>query len=329
MTPPSNLRRSGTVRLAALAVVVGSGVLMLWSISDQRVAPRPQPLRIGINPWPGYEFAFLAEKLGYFADEGIDIRLVEFQSLGDSQLAFERGQTDGLFCSTHEFFEIERRDRRHPVPVLICDTSDGGDVIIGRADIHSVSDLRGRRIGYEPRTVNEYLLARALQQAGLTVADIELVPGSQDQIATLFNERQLDAIVTYPPVSLDYAEVVDARVVFSSRDIPSEIVDLLVIEQGIAAANSVKLEAFRRAFDRAVQFHDDHPDVALKMLAGRLGLSHEEFHRALVEDIRLVRATDQSDMLDASFINGLRTHKQSVDQFFSAKSSLAPEGAGP
>ncbi|MEZ6107601.1 MAG: hypothetical protein R3B96_16155 [Pirellulaceae bacterium] len=145
----------------------------------------------------------------------------------------------------------------------------------------------------------------------MTVADIELVPGSQDQIATLFNERQLDAIVTYPPVSLDYAEVVDARVVFSSRDIPSEIVDLLVIEQGIAAANSVKLEAFRRAFDRAVQFHDDHPDVALKMLAGRLGLSHEEFHRALVEDIRLVaRRTNRTcSMPRSSMAYGLTSSR--------------------
>ena len=54
------------------------------------------PIRIGINAWPGNEFLFLAQEKGFFAAQGVDVRLIEYSSLGDVRRAFDRGQIDGM-----------------------------------------------------------------------------------------------------------------------------------------------------------------------------------------------------------------------------------------
>lgn len=51
-------------------------------------------LRVGINPAPGYELIFLAEEKGFFGEEGLEVRLVEFTCLADCRRAFDRGQVN-------------------------------------------------------------------------------------------------------------------------------------------------------------------------------------------------------------------------------------------
>ena len=52
-----------------------------------------EELRVGVNPWPGYEALYLAQHRGLFDREGIKVKLVDFQSLGDARRAFERGRS--------------------------------------------------------------------------------------------------------------------------------------------------------------------------------------------------------------------------------------------
>ena len=53
-----------------------------------------EPLTVGFNPWPGYEFVYLAEELGYYDKLGLDVKLVELSSLGDVSRSFAKGQID-------------------------------------------------------------------------------------------------------------------------------------------------------------------------------------------------------------------------------------------
>ncbi len=57
-------------------------------------APKSGPtLRVGLNPWPGYEVLFIAEHVDYFRDEGVAVRLIEFTSLSDCRRAYERDRS--------------------------------------------------------------------------------------------------------------------------------------------------------------------------------------------------------------------------------------------
>ncbi len=79
--------RRGTFRsvvIVAIATAAASVTLAILGGCAEEPAP---PIRIGTNPWPGYEFLHLADELGYFEEEGVEVRLVELTSNGDVRRA--------------------------------------------------------------------------------------------------------------------------------------------------------------------------------------------------------------------------------------------------
>ena len=104
------------------------GVVVLAACSRGR----PAPLRIGMSPWPGNEFLFLAAAKGFFAAEGVQVQLVESGSLGDVLRAFERGEVDGIAGTLADVLEVRERTRRKPRVFMALGTSAGPDVILAR-----------------------------------------------------------------------------------------------------------------------------------------------------------------------------------------------------
>lgn len=143
----------------------------------------PPPLRIAINAWPGYEFVYLAEQQGYFDRLGVDVEIVEFESLSDARRAFERGQVDGFGCTVVEaLISAAGGTRRVAIP-YVADYSHGADLIVARGGPTTVVDLVGRKVAVEAGTLNTYILARALEKAGQSLTDIQLVKMPQSRMA--------------------------------------------------------------------------------------------------------------------------------------------------
>jgi NitT/TauT family transport system substrate-binding protein len=100
-------------------------------------SPEPELLRVGVNPWPGYETIYLAQKLGYFREAGVDVRLVEFASLADARRSFERNQIDALASTVVEVLRAREQSQRSLRIVQVLDYSNGADMLVARAGLMS------------------------------------------------------------------------------------------------------------------------------------------------------------------------------------------------
>ena len=110
------------------------GVVVLAACSRGR----PVPLRIGMSPWPGNEFLFLAAAKGFFAAEGVEVRLIESTSLGDVLSAFDRAEIDGMTGTLADVLESRDRTERAPRAFMALGTSSGTDVILARGGVVTV-----------------------------------------------------------------------------------------------------------------------------------------------------------------------------------------------
>ncbi|MFN8644057.1 MAG: hypothetical protein U0802_21280, partial [Candidatus Binatia bacterium] len=63
---------------------IAAGALATALIAAGCVGDPPEPLRVGINAWPGYEYLYLADVQGFYAREGVEVQLLEFGSLSDT-----------------------------------------------------------------------------------------------------------------------------------------------------------------------------------------------------------------------------------------------------
>lgn len=259
--------------------------------------PAPPPLRVAINAWPGYEFLYLAERQGLFAQAGVAVDVVEFDSLSDARRAFERGQVDGFGCTVVEVLISAASGQRDVVIPHVADYSNGADLLIARRPIRSVADLAGRRVAVEAGTVSVYLLARALEGAGLGLDDVTVVKMPQTRIAPAMDAGTIDAAVSYPPFSLGLLDRSDLVSIFDSRQLPGEVLDVLAFDRAVLERRGAEVTRLLGAFDQAITYAEAHPDLAYAIMAERQGIDPAAFGKIIENDIIMLRMANQSDYL--------------------------------
>lgn len=252
-----------------------------------------RPLRVGISPWPVWEFAHLARDKGMFATEGVDVQLLEFPSLSDARRAYERGQIDGLFSGVIEVLQAQQSSGRRTKIVMMTDFSNGADVVLAKAPATSPRDLKGKRIGLEVESLNIFVLARALQIADLDLNAVRLVNLQQDQLPGALRRGDIDAAVTYPPVSTTLHPARKLTRVFSSAEIPGEVAAVLSFDEKVLRRRGQEVHGLIRAFFRAQDYARDHHDEAMRIMATQEQMTPAAFERALSDGIRVVGAKEQ------------------------------------
>ncbi len=242
-------------------------------------------LKLGINPWPGYEFLFLAQEIGCFKKHGVDLRLVEFSALVDVTNAYIRGQIDGMATTATDAYYAHIRIPQRPLRFLMAiDYSSGADVVIAAPEDNGAKySFAGKRIGVETMSLGQFYLHRVLQKSGLTIQDVTIVPLAQTRMADALRSKKVDAVVTYPPFLFEALKVKGSKVVFSSAEIPGELLDLLAISEEWTKTGDKdqQLRALVECQYEAVAYRTKNPDEADKIMAKREGITVAEFRTAL------------------------------------------------
>ena len=259
-------------------------------------APEPQKVRIAINPWPGYEFLYLAAEKGLFAKQGMNVEIVELSSLADVQRVYIQGRVDGFGSTAIEAVQAAGITGDPVKVVLIPDFSFGGDVIIANESIKTVSELKGKRIGAEVGSLGMFVLHAALNKYGLTLDDVNIVNVEQLDARLAMKNNEIDAIVTYPPYSIAMEKGLGLKSIFDSTEIPGKVIDTLVIRSGLLENETQWVSDFHAVWHQVLEYTKNNQQEAYAIMAKREGISAAEFADALT-GLSIVTADEQAKLL--------------------------------
>jgi NitT/TauT family transport system substrate-binding protein len=285
------------MRLRLGSILALAGLCCLAPLSQGCREAAKRELRIAINSWPGYEVIYLAQEKGFFRESGVDVRLVEFGSLSDARRAYETGKVDGLATTVVEVLMARDATPRDLQIVRVFDASSGADVIVAHSKFASMSELRGKRVGVELASLGIYVLARALELERMTLADVQVVSQDQKTMREELLIGELDAVVTYPPESLAVLNDPKFRTVFSTLQIPGEVVDVLAMDGQAMRARPADVKAFLTGLDLAYDYLQKHPEDACRIMAEREGVSAQAFQKLLADGMTLTGPDDQAAFL--------------------------------
>lgn len=230
------------------------------------------PLRIGTNVWPGYEPLYLARHNGYWTDD--EIRLVEYSNASDVLRAFRNNAIEAACLTLDEAILL----RQYKIPIkaiLVTDISHGGDVILARKPYKSIKDINNKRIGVESSALGAFFLSRALENNSMTVDDIEIKHIPVDHHLSAYKNNQIDAVVTFEPVKTQILSL-GANEIFSSKDIPGEIVDVIVVHEKDFINSASKIEKLIKGWFESLEYMKSNEDFAYSVISQRLRISPEE-----------------------------------------------------
>jgi len=245
-------------------------------------AAKGAPLKIAFSDWPGWTAFEIGIQKGWFKEEGVDVDFSWFEYT-PSMEAFAAGKVDAVMMTVGDALVTGAPGARS-VGILITDYSNGNDMIVAKKGIGSLKQLKGKKVGLEIGLVEHLLLLKGLEKAGLKEGDVKLVAVPTHQTAQSLASGDVDAIGAWQPNSGQALKAVaGSKAIFTSADVPGLIYDLVCVSPKSLAQRRADWVKVVKVWNRIEAFVTDpaHKDEAVKIMAGRAGVSPDEYAKFL------------------------------------------------
>lgn len=309
------ITRKITLTIALLSCLPLLLALLVWKASPE---PERPPLRVEWTYWPGFYPMAIAVESGLFEKYGVKIEPLLYDFGAKARSDFSAKRLDGAMLATGDILQLATEI---PIKiVLLVDNSAGADQIVAQAEIASVADLRGKRVGYTPRDFGELFVIKMLEQNGLTTRDVTLVTIKSEDVLDALDKDLIDAGNTWEPHS---SKAVSAghHVIFTSASTPGLIVDTVMFHASVVKERPADIRAFVKAWFEAVEFWEKNPEAAARMIAKQTGLKPEE---ASKEGVKLFTLAESKAAFKRSQeLTSVHTSTQAYIDLFVANGMLS------
>ncbi len=221
---------------------------------------------------------WVAEKQGFFHEEGLEVNIREFSSgrnaletmlVDDSVDMVTVSQSPVVYNSSH-----------HEEFVIIASMAQSVDEVkvLARRDSQILTpfDLIGKKVGVTLRSTGQYFLEGFLDHYGLSTKDVDLVDVDAETMKVELLDGWLDAITTWEPHIYNTVKALgEENVVLMTRPTLFRKDFYFVARSDYAKRNKETLKKFLRAVIRAEEFIRKHPEQSQLMVANRLGIDRE------------------------------------------------------
>ncbi len=160
--------------------------------------------------------------------------------------------------------------------MILAQANLNGSALVVR-DAGAVSDLnelRGKKVAVPNLgTVQDFLLRLALEGAGMSLVDLEVIYLAPPEMLSALSSASIDACLVWEPfVSMAVSRGLGS-VLLDSRDIwEGHPCCVLAVSRDFLRERPREAEALRRAHARATAFIRDNPQEALEMAVAFTGL---------------------------------------------------------
>jgi NitT/TauT family transport system substrate-binding protein len=264
------------LKIVAVALTALLTVSVAGCTKDPATNDAPIKVTIAIQPWLGYGAWYIAQDLGFFAAEGLNVTLKDFEEDADMLAAMAAGQVDALNVASHGALLMIETGVQAKI-VLLEDASTSADAIITDGSITSVADLKGKQVAYEEGATSDLLLNYALAEVGLTIDDIIKVPMGAAEAGAALIAGRVPAAVTYEPyITAAKAENAKVSVLYDASAKEGLISDVLMVSDKFAAENPDAVKGLLRAWGKAVDYYNANVEDGRAIIARGVGASPEE-----------------------------------------------------
>jgi NitT/TauT family transport system substrate-binding protein len=256
---------------------------VLFAAASTSFAAGPTTMKIGTVVWIGYGPFYVAEALDLYKKYNLKVSLQVFTDPALIPAAIASGAVDGGMLTYDQVVGQVAAGQAQKV-VMPIDYSNGGDAIVADKTITKVADFKGKKIGFNPLSPSDFLLSYALKTAGLTDKDITPINMTPEGVPAAMASGQMPIGVTYEP---SLSQIVSQgggkkfKVVFSSKDAPGLIADVLVFDDKVIKAKPTEITGIIKAYLDGMAYMKSKPDDAYKIIGKFMGVSAKEVKEQL------------------------------------------------
>jgi NitT/TauT family transport system substrate-binding protein len=255
------------------ALFLSSFVLALATAAQPAAAATKESFRVAWSIYVGWmPWAYAADKgiVDKWAEKyGIEIEVVQINDYIESINQYTAGGFDACVMTNMDALSIPAGGGLDSTALILGDFSNGNDGVVVKGDL-GLADLKGKNVNLVELSVSHYLLARALDSANLAERELTVVNTSDADMVAAFKTAEVEAVVTWNPLLSEIAAEPGAKVLYTSADIPGEIIDMLVVNSETLADNPALGKALVGAWyeTMSIMSQDDAEGKAARTFMG-------------------------------------------------------------
>ena len=218
-------------------------------------APAAEEVELNIAYMPNWGARWAvatADAKGYFAEEGLKLKMTVFEDGPSEIAAMEGGSMDIAYIGpgAHKLCSTGNAE------VVLLQHLGDGDCILGLKGIKTIEELKGKTVGYAAGTSSETILSTALNSVGMTMDDINAMSMDATALTTAALSGSVDAVAAWSPFSLTIlAEGKDVTDICSNVDFANLVSPgSWVVNPKWADANEDVIVRFIRAMYKGMDY---------------------------------------------------------------------------
>ncbi|WP_286240696.1 ABC transporter substrate-binding protein [Neptuniibacter halophilus] len=261
------------VLILMIALLIGSGLLLLAAALQPD--EKPGSLRIAVSSTPLSAPFYVAEKLGYFDEQAVQVELLDVAGGANCFDLLLQGKAD-LATSSDSVVMFNGFYYDHFAVIASFVESDNDIKLISREplQLEASRDLSRLRIGVVENSASEYFLHNWLKHKGLDPLQPVYVPLDITEMHNALASGQVDLLSVWEPYAYkiylqgaDQINIVDTKGLFNLRFNLLELTDQPELQE--------QKQQVLLALQKAVHYIRNNPEAAQLILRHRLKLTQE------------------------------------------------------
>ena len=280
----------GVTTVSEYKYVPGDRLPAVKGVSQYKWDPNQKILRFSYNVWAGW-LPVIAANHGtkpnpdsVFAKKyGFRVEMVLMDDPVVARDAFASGEVHTLWGTVDMMTlfapELTRDSRTSPRVMQQIDWSNGGDGIVVRNSIKSVSDLKGKTITLAQNSPSQYYLTSLLLSAGLRPSDIKFkyTATAFEAAAAFVADKSVDGCVSWAPDIYKIPErVAGTRILSSTSDANKLIADVYALRADFARDHPDVVEGLVAGIFEGMDMVKQKPEEPAKWMADAFGMKPSE-----------------------------------------------------
>lgn len=253
-----------------------------------------RPIKVSVVTWGGYAGGQYFnggfkpfDESRYLRDYGLKVEFIVNDDFNASVEAWKAGETDLLWTTVDSFVTMVGNLKEHaPKIIFQADWSRGGDAVVVRRGIETVTDLKGKKVAVAFGTPSHTFLLWLLDAGDVKYSEVQVVQApSAIDAASYFKAGKVDAAVVWSPDDEDCVKsVAGAKVMKSTKEATHIIADVFFAKDKFIQSHKKELKSLVEGWmigASEINGADAIRKKAAKILAGGLNQPEDFMYKAI------------------------------------------------
>lgn len=260
------------IAIIIVVILLGGGLYWLGQKQPQKYTGPVEKITLATIPEEISALIWIAQDQGYFADNGLDVTIKEYDTGIGTVKALFAGEVD--IATTVEFVVVNLSFDRDDITILGSISQSDINNVVARKDrgIAQPSDLKGKKIGLKFGSSSQFWIARLLTFNNISLDEVELVDVHPPNMSDAISNGEVDAVVTWQPHALNAEKALGKNAVSWSVQSGQDLYWVLMSLRELTQTRPVAIERLMKAFVQAEQFVKKNEGVAKGIIARNRGI---------------------------------------------------------